>query len=253
MSVWIPDARLEMPELLVPMKQPRGKVAIDFLHPLARGLRAAYIPANSLTDNLVTNSAKTSSTLSVGSMQGRKDGLAGFYTEAGAAAVYNPVVTNVTEAIGGFTILAGYSARRLTASSSNRIGGTSAESFNGWRFGMGAAGSVPNQTITLSITFGGVADYAASTAISGINTNVIAIGGSFNFGATSNYFLGTAFSTGFTVGTASTGHGVRFFGIGFNSEGAQGEYYWAYYWSRALSEAECQQVAKDPYQFLIPQ
>lgn len=57
MSVWIPDARLEMPELLVPGGQPRGPVKIDWSHPLARKI-SYYLPLNGSPFELAKGQAR---------------------------------------------------------------------------------------------------------------------------------------------------------------------------------------------------
>lgn len=44
--MWLPDSRLEMPELLVPGMKPIRPVKIDWSNPVARRLRAVLVPTN---------------------------------------------------------------------------------------------------------------------------------------------------------------------------------------------------------------
>lgn len=45
MALWLPDPRLESPELLYPGRKPAGNIAIDWSHPMTRGLSCLFLPS----------------------------------------------------------------------------------------------------------------------------------------------------------------------------------------------------------------
>lgn len=122
---------------------------------------------------------------------------------------------------------------------------------NGFTFSTDSAvGSYPNQTLRLSLTHGGVAQYSSITDISGANTSVLPLAFSATVSGSVRFFAQGLFLD--SVATGAINQNSSTLRIGgrpwFSDYYANYDLPGLFYWNRALSDAEIKTISDNPWQ-----
>jgi hypothetical protein len=114
-------------------------------------------------------------------------------------------------------------------------------------------GSTPNQTVSMTMVYGGVAAYSASFAASGINQRPYSLGFAGTISSNYDYFSDGKFNRNITVGSINANtQEIALCGDPVFNRGSQGNYHALYYWERRLTSEDMASLDANPYQFLIP-
>jgi hypothetical protein len=248
----IPDARWEMPELLMPGKKPVGPVKIDWSHPLTRELRFCDIAG---AGDLVSGSAPSVDNTT---KKGSSDGLVLVCSTSQINRQYDfdPLKTSSGDGLGNFTMVVRGNPFATT---------TSSHAFVQKADDNGSPFNQVGLYFNTNASFGGTNASFAFIAYDG-GTSAVASAGQIDseFHTFAGHRVGTAmfiYRDGVALATASPAvrdiyDGNRRIAIGSNgSSGANaylGDITFAMAWDRALTDIEHASLAADPYQFLIP-
>lgn len=256
MSLYLPDARFEMPELLVPGRKPTGPVVVDRQHNLARSLQVAYLfkPSSVARDSARGNHG----TLYNMQPTFTKDGL--YFDGSNDIVKINSPSMNITNIPEAFSFVM---KLKLDAADQRDVrffcyGNTASD-----LFAFGTADSLPYQRIrtyhTSGCKFDGLWSNRYSTG-QPFDGEWVTVGISVQRdGYLSMYVNGVLDSAHYRSAQAGTGD-ASYQALGAYIRGATPnggtfanmvvEYF--YFYHEELSAAEMLQLSKNPYQFFVP-
>jgi len=273
MSVWIPDARFEMPELLVPGGRPLRPVKVDASHPFSERLVACWMNDQLLTRNIAltgpggdmqwnTNTAEPGSPVYI-ERSGKNSPyvyMTHDYAIPASGIAFNPVGSSDNVSI---LLIA---ASRTTDTNGNR-----GIFSRGTDYVVDYGSSIMVYFSGLSLhgeviyTSGGAASYITSPAYTQPSASdapypIMLV---LKQGVESALFVnGSRVASVSTPKTSlrSDNEGLQF--SGKNTSGATGASFsnngyaavgMTAVWARAFSDVEAADITRNPYQFLIPQ
>jgi len=231
----LPDPRMEMPELFEPGRKPVGPVEIDWSHPLARGLKAAYLFQRSETDAPLVYEQrpdKNGTTVGFDPAIGAKFTSAGYLILEPSGLYFDmPDFTVVSAGVFPTPLYVSAVYSRWAASADSHLTVTTGRNL---RFFSGSTRDSTDAFLADTYTQLAWRRDGANCLfnIDGVDDS----GGAQTINANANASAQT------TIGCNASNFGQQF----------AGNIYYLYVYSRALSERDLNDLYLSPYQFLIP-
>lgn len=251
MAIYLPDARFEMPELLIPGRKPVGNVVVDWEHPLARGL-VNFMPLQGYgleilhgahDGSLISNRSNrmvpigTDYTFKGGKLSMNQSGVdTKLESENDIGATIDISAQDHTFCVSAFNI-----SWTSQGSSLNCLMALSSVSKGSVIIGYDSA-------LAPWILSGGTSLQATGESIEGVTVF------SVKDGVGTLYLNGVPYGTTVSVGGQDPTVGGKVYIAGYDgtSRDAKADFDWCSIYQRALSAEEIKSLYRNPYQFLIP-
>ena len=241
MAYWLPDSRVEMPELFIPGRKPTRPVQVDKTHPLAKGLCRAVLGrpvALMQSKPLVTSNWPSSYGI---------DGQHGQIMSGDGGVRYVDLDTTYCGPVPGFTF-----AVLVRANSNYREGFVGNYASGGAQNRAMFRGNSGHQFYLGNASTGawlGPA-YSPNGHTTGEWTFLIARWNGTQVQVFQDGDWGTAQSASTTFDMSSRSLKIGY--EGSSQAGPDADFALVYVWDRGLSDDECMRLYRNPYQMMIP-